>query len=324
MSKIYINNDTESVFSDTTNITARTNSTATSKCNSESNSTFASTASKSTIDSITNNSIIAKTIDTMATIDTRKNDIMNAREDINKPNKPQLQSEDSNTFYSKNTNFSHIDNTINTTNTTNTINTNKLRSLENKINIDVAVLCQEYTAIEKMCNDHVINLDEIEITKDVFQAIFYPYCVNFGLDKNNLVNNKQLMPYISFLPEYRTLNGKSFYLLEQLISNIESDLNVSRNYFTRESLVELSNEIISLYSLCDLNYCSVLASLTWTNILEIIKNYTLVNISDCNCGTNDNSTNPIIPICVISIIFKTPTPGVKNTIIRFNYRLTNL
>jgi hypothetical protein len=33
---------------------------------------------------------------------------------------------------------------------------------------------------------------------------------------------------------------------------------------------------------------------------------------------------PVIPICVISIIFKTPTPGVKNTVVRFNYRIIDL
>jgi hypothetical protein len=199
----------------------------------------------------------------------------------------------------------------------------------NKITIDVAVLCQEYTTIEKMCHDHIINLDEIEITKDLFQCIFYPYYENFGINKNTVCNNCSYSEYISFLPEYRTVNGKKFYLLEEIISNIESDLNVSRNCFTVESLVELTNEIISINSFCDLNCCSVLSSLTWCNILEIIKNYNIVN-DHCggDCGPNSESTSqpvtPVIPICVISVIFKTPTPGVKNTIVRFNYRIVDL
>jgi hypothetical protein len=202
----------------------------------------------------------------------------------------------------------------------------------NKITIDVAVLCQEYTTIEKMCHDHIINLDEIEITKDLFQCIFYPYYENFGINKNTVCNNCSYSEYISFLPEYRRVNGKRFYLLEEIISNIESDLNVSRNCFTVESLVELTNEIISINSFCDLNCCSVLSSLTWCNILEIIKNYNIVN-DHCggDCGPNLESTShpgvpviPVIPICVISVIFKTPTPGVKNTIVRFNYRIVDL
>lgn len=202
----------------------------------------------------------------------------------------------------------------NTSKNTNNVDIRELKSVSNKINIDVAVLCQEYTTIEKMCSDHIINLDEIAVTKEIFQTIFYPYHENFGMNKNNVINNKTLTPYISFLPENRTVDGKNFYLLEKIISNIENDLNVSRNCFTIESLVELSNEITNLHSLCDLNYCSVLSSLTWPNIVEIIKNYKLSDISD----------EPLIPICVISIIFKTPTVGVKNTIVRFNYRITNI
>jgi hypothetical protein len=255
----------------------------------------------------------------------------------------------SNIFYSKNKNTrNHI-------------------AICNKITIDVAVLCQEYTTIEKMCDDHIINLDEIEITKDLFQCIFYPYYENFGINKNTVCNNCSYAEYISFLPEYRTVNGKKFYLLEEIISNIESDLNISRNCFTVESLVELTNEIISINSLCDLNCCSVLSSLTWCNILEIIKNYSIIN-ENCGCApipsvssnasvsssastsvsssastsvssssststssSSSSSTSvgsgyakePIIPICVISVIFKTPTPGVKNTIVRFNYRITD-
>jgi hypothetical protein len=203
---------------------------------------------------------------------------------------------------------------INTSKNTKNVDIRELKSVSNKVTIDVAVLCQEYTNIEKMCSDHIINLDEIAVTKEIFQTIFYPYHENFGLNKNNIINNNILTPYISFLPENRSVDGKKFYLLEKIISNIENDLYISRNCFTIESLVELSNEITNLHSLCDLNSCSVLSSLTWPNILEIIKNYKL----------SDSSDEPLIPICVISIIFKTPTVGVKNTIIRFNYRITNI
>ena len=235
----------------------------------------------------------------------------------------------SNIFYSKN----------NPNNNNNPNNRNHI-AICNKVTIDVAVLCQEYTTIEKMCNDHIINLDEIEITKDLFQCIFYPYYENFGINKNTICNNCFYQQYISFLPEYRSVNGKKFYLLEEIISNIESDLNISRNCFTVESLVELTNEIISINSFCDLNCCSVLSSLTWCNILEIIKNYSIIN-DNCGCAPDSNSSSssnstsssssssssmkqPVIPICVISVVFKTPTPGVKNTIVRFNYRITDL
>jgi hypothetical protein len=209
----------------------------------------------------------------------------------------------------------------------------KLDDITNRVVIDVAVLCQEYTTIDTMCHDNIINLDEILITKEIFQSIFYPYHDNFGLNKDFVSNNPKISEHISFIPEFRSVNSKKFYLLEEIISNIERDLNISRNCFTKESLVELTNEIISIKSLCDINCCSVLSSLSWKNILEIIKNYKLINNCQCVKGPESDenyceicktSKSEIIPICVVNIIFKTPTPGVKNTIIRFNYRITNL
>lgn len=195
----------------------------------------------------------------------------------------------------------------------------------NKIIIDVAVLCQEYTNVNTMCHDNVINLDEIPITKELFQSIFYPYHENFGLNKEFILNNKEyIFPYISFLPEFRRVFKNKFYLLEEIIANIESDLSISRNCFTKESLVELTNEIINIQSLCDINCCSVLSSLSWNNILEIIKNYKLIKYCTCEKPNCCECKSDIIPICVINIIFKTPTCGVKDTIIRFNYRITDL
>jgi hypothetical protein len=200
-------------------------------------------------------------------------------------------------------------------------------SVNKKILIDVAVLCQEYTNVETMCDDNIINLDEISISTECFQQIFYPYCENFGINKEYVCCNEHLYKYISFLPEYRNVCRNKFYLLEAIIANIEKDLNISRNCFTKESLVELTNEMISIKSLCDINCCSVLASLTWCNIIEIINNYKLIKNGNCKCpAEKDCSCNfgDVIPILVINIIFKTPTEGVRNTIVRFNYRITDL
>jgi hypothetical protein len=184
-----------------------------------------------------------------------------------------------------------------------------------KVIIDVAVLCQEYTNVETICDDNIVNLDEICITKEMFQAIFYPYKDNFGINKDFMINHKELLSLVSFLPEHRSINNnkKKFYLLEELIANIERNLNISRNCFTKDSLVELTNEIIGIKTLLDINCCSVLSSLSWPNVLEVIENYKLVN------HTNES----IVPVCVVNIVFKTPTTDVKNTTIRFNYKITN-
>jgi len=170
-------------------------------------------------------------------------------------------------------------------------------------------LCKNYTTIEKICDEHILNLDDIPISLKLFQELFYPYCDSFGLNKDFILHNPDLIPLISFLPEYRSIHRKKFYLLEELIANIESDLNISRNCFTKDSLVELTNEIIALKSMMNLNCCSVLSSLSWANILELIENY----------KTSSSCSDEIVPILVVNITFNTPTPGVKNTIVRFHY-----
>jgi hypothetical protein len=180
----------------------------------------------------------------------------------------------------------------------------------NKIHIDVAVVCEEYNNIEIMCEDHILNLDEIEVTMEIFQLMFYPYKENFGINKDFFINNTKFLPFISFFPEFRTIDGKKFYLLESLISNIESDLCISRYCFTKDSLVELTNEIISLKTLLDIKCCSVLSSLTWSNILDIIKNYKLIH-------------EEVVPVLIVNIVFKTPTQGVKDTVVRFQYKICN-
>jgi hypothetical protein len=132
-----------------------------------------------------------------------------------------------------------------------------------------------------------------------------------------------MLQYISIHPDYRTFMYKRFFLLEELIANIERDLNISRACFTKESLIELTHEISSIKTLCDINSCSVLSSLSWANISEIINSYRLVKTCmhnhKCDCVKSN-----IIPICVVNIMFKTPTPGVKNTIIRLHYRMMNM
>jgi len=183
--------------------------------------------------------------------------------------------------------------------------------------IDVAIVTQDFTKIDKMINDHIINLDEIPISKEVFQNIFYPHKGAFGVDKNVICNNDKIIPYISFLPQFRTYQHKNFYLLEQIIKNIETDLNVSRDCFTIESRVELTNQLTALNSLYDINYSKdVVTSLTWENILEMIKNYKILDKED--------NEKYISPIFVISVVFKTPTCGVNNTVIRFNYKIINM
>jgi len=175
--------------------------------------------------------------------------------------------------------------------------------------IDVAVLCQEFTEVEINCNNkNTVNLDEIEIKKIDFCKIFYPNGDKFGIKKET-AEDIRLLPFISFLPDFRRIKGKKFFLLEEILSNIENDLNISRNCFTTSSRIELANEFLNLKSLSDLNGCSVITSLSWKNILDILNSY------------ESNLNKIVIPIFCVSIVFKTPTPNVNDTIIKFSFRI---
>lgn len=188
------------------------------------------------------------------------------------------------------------------------------KMIKDKLIIDVAVLIKEVTEIRETCKDHIVNLDDIYITKETFKQIFYPYSENFGIDKNYIDTNNDILKLVSFLPENRSIGSKKFYLLEQILCNIEHDLNLPRSCFTIESVIDLTNQIIGINSLSDINCTNILSSLTWKNIMEIVENYKLLK----------NENKIINPIFAISVIFKTPTNGVENTIIRFNYKIINM
>jgi hypothetical protein len=178
-----------------------------------------------------------------------------------------------------------------------------------RVIIDFAVVCQEFTNIDVTCdNNNIVTLDEIEIKKKDFCDIFYPTGEKFGINKEISLNSK-FIPFISLQPSYRTISGKRFILLETIFKNLEFDLNISRNCFTTASKIELTNEFSNIKTLCDINSCSVIASLTWSNIEDLLHNYEL------------SSNKTIFPIFCISLIFKTPTAGCRETIIKMNYKI---
>ena len=144
--------------------------------------------------------------------------------------------------------------------------------LEKTVLIDVAALCQEYSPVDVMCNTNITILDDIYINMDCFTKIFYPELNQFGIDKQ-IVHNQLLYPFISLEDKYRTVNKTPFFLCNTILKGIENDLNIPRNCFTLSSLIEITNEFTNITNLCDLNCCSVVASLPWDNVMTIIKNY---------------------------------------------------
>jgi hypothetical protein len=178
-----------------------------------------------------------------------------------------------------------------------------------KIIIDFAVVCQEFTNIDVTCDsNNIVTLDDIEIKKETFCKIFYPNNEKFGINKL-IEKDYTLIPFISLQSQHRSIGGKKFILLETILKNLEYDLNISRNCFTTASRIELANEFSNIKSICDINSCSVIASLTWSNIQDLLNNY------------QSSSIKSVIPIFCISIIFKTPTAGCRETIIKLNYKI---
>lgn len=180
--------------------------------------------------------------------------------------------------------------------------------MENKKYIDIAVLCQEFNELEQT-GDKINNicLDEIYINKHDFLTIFYPHGENFGINKT-IIHEHSYISFISFESHFRTLNKKPFYLLEKIIENIEKDLQISRDCFTTNSLMEMTHEFTKLKTICDLNCCSVVSSLPWSIIEDLLEK---------------SSTSTSI-VFIVSIMFKTPTPGVKDNVIKFSYLINDL
>lgn len=176
--------------------------------------------------------------------------------------------------------------------------------------IDFAVLCQEFTKVDlECCKSHIVDLDEISIERKQFRDIFYNTGETFGLNKT-FAKYPENLPLISFSQDHRTLNGTRFYLMERIIQNLETDLNVSRNCFTAETRVDLAKELSGIASLCDMECCSVLTSLTWTNIENLLKEHSKMN-----------NNEKVRPYLCLSVIFRTPTEGTKDSIIRFLYKI---
>ena len=170
--------------------------------------------------------------------------------------------------------------------------------------INIAVLVQEHSPVEPSGDQHIVELDEIPITQTLFRQIFYSqdtFYINPAIKQDAL-----LAPYISFLT--RTYRTRSFSLLSELLGNLETDLNTSRNAFTPASLIELQKSIVSIQSLADLN-CLSLSSLTWTDIQSMLQYDYVFN------G---------VAVLIINVVFKSDTVGALPTNVKFKYKVSRV
>jgi len=184
------------------------------------------------------------------------------------------------------------------------------------LQINFAILSQDYSSIDIQKETlNVINLDKIPISFKDFSCIFYPTCGVFGLDdKVKDINKKPtsyFFKYITFLPPYRKLAGKNFFLLNSIILNIENDLGISRNCFTTESLIELEKEMAQIKTLYDINQCDCKTTLNWNDIICIIDNLNKTNICE-------NTPYKYVEL-ILSVVFITPNESILKTVVNFSY-----
>ena len=182
--------------------------------------------------------------------------------------------------------------------------------------IDVAALGHVTNTIEKKEIDHIVELDDIAISSVLFRRIFYSLDgEHFNLDCG-ICKNSQLIEfqkYVSFESKYRTINNINFNLLQIIFGNLEEDLKVTREMFDLTCRMELERELSSIKSICDINSCSILTALNWSEVKQLL-------LSQGALPTNiDPDGNNIYHILKVSVVFKNPNRDVKDTIIKFRY-----
>jgi hypothetical protein len=176
--------------------------------------------------------------------------------------------------------------------------------------IDIAVISHNYAPMHlNSSTDHVIEFDLIEIDEATFKSIFYTL-PTFSIAPLT-ASNPELFPYISLMPQHRTVSGASFFLLETIYEHLEMDLHVSRISFSAGSKIALNKNITKMTSLSSLRISNVVSSLSWSEILDsIVSIYDVVGLT-------------VVPVILtISIILSSPTPNVFPTILHFNYGTT--
>jgi hypothetical protein len=185
------------------------------------------------------------------------------------------------------------------------------KDIKKAVTIDIAALSMEFTKLNKTCDDEIIDLDDIYINTKVFQKLYYPQGETFGLDKK-IAMRKDMNPFISFHHDYRSIKGQPFNLLESIIRSIENTMNISRQCFSSDTMIELNNELGTLKSICDIPCCSVIASLPWSALIDTMNTYKSIQ--------SLKNKEEIVFHCRISIFFKSPSIE-QAIVVRFNYIL---
>lgn len=190
---------------------------------------------------------------------------------------------------------------------------------ESNIPINIAVICQKYSNIELIDENPPIQLLPISITLNLFKYIFYE---NDSFNINPIVcNNLSLFNYISLLPgpSGYSENGigrykadmTPFSLVNEINDNITNCLSIGLDQIDPTSRIVLNKEVSTIKSLCNLHCQSVVNSLRWTDILNLV----------LASPTYDYSKTLRL---TIELIFVSNTEGVSNLTVLVVYDISGL
>jgi hypothetical protein len=175
-----------------------------------------------------------------------------------------------------------------------------------KFVLDIAFLKKDLDKTIKLdSNYHTLQLDTIRIDESTFKHIFYQ-SDNFGIQ-----NNEEINKYITLCTPWRTVGDRGFSLLDTIMTNLEEDLNVTRNCFTTESSIELAKELSNIKTLCDIPLYNAV-TLTWSQIIHRIREK-YINTSDENKFDNVDLN--------ITIVFKVKMEDTLETHVKFTYNI---
>ena len=202
-------------------------------------------------------------------------------------------------------------------------------SENNLLTLDIAVISHNSKVEIDVDSDvHTIHLQQIPISFEDFQKLYYTNKENFIIDEI-LCKKEENLVYTSFNPEHRTTErGLPFHLFNHIISFYETDLNVSRNSFTPDSLINLTKEINQIQNISDVQCRCVDNSIDWNTLMDMVRDYYTkynmtkdVNPIKSSYLINNQSIEQFHSIFIINVVFRSPNMLIKPIILKMIYKV---
>lgn len=189
--------------------------------------------------------------------------------------------------------------------------------------IEVASLSQKLSPVVKE-EGNVISTNYIYLGLAEFRNLFYSvdgehFSMNDAVCTDNSVSDELAILFDKVRFNNKFIAGKDVQklnLLEFIMECYENDLSLGRECWETCSVVNLTNSLGCIRSLCDMGKCQVDCALKFSEIQAILKQS---RFSRCY---NENEIGPdcaIREVLVITAHFKSSNPDVRDCIIKFRF-----